>query len=158
MRVTHELRVPLALACLLAAASAADAGRALLQFNPAFRQFVQITVSLRGSCNAVLTASPGLLSDVRFGAVDDVRTQLMANPNGVSNMQATLASVRARAPNCTAVMVSGMPDCTPAPAGSTGRCAACAAASRSVQRTCCTYKSGHAGPRACSDAPPPPGG
>ena len=102
----RQLLAPLALVCLLAAAGTAHAGRVLLEpFNPALRQFVQITVSLRGTCSAVLAANPTLLNDVRLAAIADVRRELTANPIGIANLTATLASVRAGTPNCTAVTV-----------------------------------------------------
>ena len=92
MRASRQ--APLALACLLAAAGTAHAGRTLLQFNPDFRQFVQITVSLRGTCSAVLAVNPTLLNDVRLAAIADVRRELTANPVGIANLTATLASLR----------------------------------------------------------------
>ena len=104
----RQLLAPLALACLLAAAGGADAGRALQQanpFNPQFRQFVQITISMRGTCAQVLAANPTLANDVRLATIADVAAALTAAPVGIANLTATLASLRAPTPNCTAVRV-----------------------------------------------------
>ncbi len=98
----------LALACLLAAAgvSSVAAGRSLQQsFNPTLRQFVQITLSLRGGCAAVEALNPTILNDMRLAAIADVRAQLTANPTGIADLEATLASVRAGPVTCAPVTV-----------------------------------------------------
>jgi hypothetical protein len=110
MLSASKCRQLLALACLLAAAgvSSVAAGRSLQQsFNPTLRQFVQITLSLRGGCAAVEALNPTILNDMRLAAIADVRTQLTANPTGIADLEATLASVRAGPVTCAPVTVRG---------------------------------------------------
>ena len=91
---------------LLSVATSAHASRSLQQrFDPQIRQFVQITLSMRGTCNQLLAVSPTLLNQVRLAAVADMRRALTASPIGIMDLPATLASVRALTPNCSAVQV-----------------------------------------------------
>lgn len=96
-----------ALLLLLAAGvGGTTAARSLQQgSNPSTRQYVQITLSLRGGCGTVQAINPTILNDMRLGAIADVRTALTANPTGIVDLPATLSSVRAGPVTCAPVAV-----------------------------------------------------
>ncbi len=102
----RRLALALALVCLSAAASSAvAAGSSLPQSSPRVRQFLQLAVSLNGTCSNVLAAEPTLANDMRRAAINDVRLQLIANKTGIADLNATLSSLRGAPVNCAPVMV-----------------------------------------------------
>lgn len=95
---------------LLAAAGAQQDGQPQSQsaFNPVDRQYMQFTVSLDSTCDQVFrTSGPRFLHDYHDAVLADTRAALRANPVGISDEPATLASVRGMAPNCTDLTVRG---------------------------------------------------